>query len=670
MLRKREDHPGYKLWLKYNPLRDSLRTEYWKQIGNFRLLGDSPVHGALKREASLAFEGMFGTSIPGERGKGCALIIALDRDWKQMEPSLFNPEESENPGEEGFRLVSLHSGDLSLSSPGSSGLLYGFFHLLRMMRLGQPLKGLNLCQSPRLQYRMLNHWDNLDGSVERGYAGLTLWKWSDLPEKVDPRYTDYARACASVGINAASVNNVNTQPEILSDPYLEKAAVLAAVFREYGIKLFLSVNFASPQLLGGLESSDPMDQKVIDWWTERVAAIYRRIPDFGGFVVKADSEGQPGPFAYGRTHSDGANMLGRLLEPFGGLLVWRAFVYGHGEKDRVTTSYEHFKPQDGEYHSNVALQVKNGAVDFQPREPVHPLFGAMEKTNLFMEIQITQEYLGQGNQLVYLGPMWKEILDFDTRKEEEPRCIGPWLADRGTRKITGIAAVANTGDDPDWCGSLMHPMNWYAFGRLSWDYHLDAEDIIREWIISTFDLEGQALDWVTEMLMLSWEACVDYTSPLCLHHIMKEGHHYGPDPGYNSGLREDWRSTYYHRADSKGIGFDRTRKGSNGVDQYEAAVAEEFNDPKSCPEKYILWFHHLPWDQILSSGRTVKDEISHQYSRGVQKVEQMIALWDRMENQIDHETFELVRNKLKIQLFDAKEWKKVCTEYFLSFTHP
>ncbi len=560
---------------------------------------------------------------------------------------------------EGFSIVSDKS-KMFVYAKSYTGLLYAAFWLTRKIQTGDSLDTISICENPSLKYRILNHWDNLDGSIERGYAGKSLWKWASLPDTLDSRYEDYARMMCSIGINGSVLNNVNTQPEILSYDYIQKVSALASVFRSWGIKTYLSVNFGSPVSLGKLKTADPLDSEVIAWWKAKVDEIYKQIPDFGGFLIKADSEGQPGPFAYGRNHAEGANMIASILEKHGGILIWRAFVYGHGETDRAKKAYADFKPLDGKFSSNVAIQVKNGAIDFQPREPVHPMFGGMMNTNIFMEFQIAQEYLGQGNHLVYLAPMWKEILEFDTATRKENSKV--------KQCITGIAAVSNTGDNRDWCGSLFHPANLYAYGRLAWNYDLSPEEIAREWTLCTWGHNEKIFKIVTSILMNSWEACVNYMTPLCLHHIMKYHHHYGPDPACDEGQREDWKPRYYHRADKQGLGFDRTRKGSCAVDQYAAPVADMFNSLQTCPEKYLLWFHHVPWDYVLSSGRTLKDELVFLYNKGVSQAEQLLSWWKNTESLLDKEHYEAVLNKLVIQVSDAHEWRDVCLQYFLSFT--
>ncbi len=615
--------------------------------------------------------------------------IALLDTWQKagsQQAKRFSPTLQEQA--ESFQWVS-RGETLLLASASAQGLLYGIFQLLRDIACGKSLDNYEVFDYPHLSWRILNHWDNLDGTIERGYAGNSLWKWDELPNVVDTRYTDYARACASIGINGTVVNNVNTQPEILSDTYIEKVATLANVFRKYGIRTFLSVNFGSPVLLGNLDTADPLDKKVIAWWKERIEHIYTTISDFGGFIVKADSEGQPGPFSYGRDHTDGANMLARLLEPKGGLLIWRAFVYGQGEKDRAASAYNHFMPFDGKFHTSAVLQVKNGPIDFQPREPVSPLFGAMDHTNVFMEFQITQEYLGQGNHIVYLAPMWKEILTFDTGKPKAPASsvvgdctesdafsqpfepassvVGDWLSDTSTRPITGIAAVTNIGNNTNWCGSSMHQLNWYAYGRLAWNYTLEPESILDEWLLQSLPLTKKGLATCKKILLSSWETCIDYMTPLGLNHIMKEGHHYGPDPGYNECFREDWNSTYYHRADSEGLGFDRSPQGSGAVLQYFSKISEQWRYKESCPEKYLLWFHHVPWEYTLSSGRTLWQELQFRYNRGVTEVQKMQELWGSLAEELPKSLYEEIQEKLAIQYNDAVEWRDVCLQYFATF---
>ncbi|MBO4705599.1 MAG: alpha-glucuronidase [Spirochaetaceae bacterium] len=647
-----------------------MTKKYSAKIKNVYTALGSEILDAVSDEIELAFSSLLDTNFLLERSNtvkfsNSSLLIApydhLDEDLCARLPSDTLPEG------DGYSIHTIQDSIL-ITGLTEKGILYGSFYFLRLLQTGKSIENLSIVSSPSVKWRILNHWDNLDGSVERGYAGKSLWKWRELPKLIDSRYKDYARACASIGINGAVLNNVNTQVYILSQEYIEKAAAIASVFRHFGIRIFLSVNFSSPALLGGLGTADPFDKSVIRWWKEKTAEIYSVIPDFGGFLVKADSEGQPGPYVYGRDHADGANMLGSVLEPYGGIVIWRAFVYGQGETDRAKKAYSDFKPLDGKFLSNVCVQVKNGPIDFQPREPIHPLFGGMDKTNIFMELQITQEYLGQGNHLVFLAPMWKEILDFDTFAKGKGSTVGSFLAAKADdKRLTGIAGVSNIGSDKNWCASLFHPANWYAFGRLCWDYTLTAEEIAEEWAVCTWGANQKVLEAVKYILMNSWQACLDYMTPLCLHHIMRYNHHYGPDPACDEGSREDWKPRYYHRADSAGLGFDRTRNGTDAVDQYHKPVADMFNDIKKCPEKYLLWFHHVPWDYKLSSGRSLKDELSFVYEKGVKEAEMLRDKWLEIKPEIDKKRFESVLDKLNIQYEDAKEWRDVCLDYFLKF---
>ncbi len=598
----------------------------------------------------------------------------------------------EVPEEDGFVIhrinVDLHKNEsikdecTVITSNTDSGVLYGVFAFIREVRLGKHPTLVQLIDRPRIKYRMLNHWDNLDGSIERGYAGKSLWKWNDLPQRIDSRYEDYARFCASIGINCTVINNVNSQAEILSTEYLEKVKVLASCFAKWGIKTFISVNFGSPVFLHDLDIADPFDDRVRQWWKNKAKEIWNLIPDFGGFLVKADSEQQKGPFEYGRSQSDGANMLSDAVSPYNGIIIWRAFIYGHGENDRAKKAYSIFKPLDGQFRQNVAIQVKNGPIDFQPREPVHPLFGSYEKNSLFMEFQITQEYLGQGNHLVFLAPMWKEILDFDLNGST----LNPSLLENNDynvetvgmslekSKMSGIAGVSNIGNNEDWCGSLFHSANWYAFGRLCWDYTLSEEIIAREWAIMTWGKNPEILSSIMYILLNSWNACVNYMTPLGLHHIMKFNHHYGPDPACDEGTREDWKPRYYHQADKEGLGSrrDRSEGGSAACDQYRKNAADIFADIKQCPEKYLLWFHHVSWEYKLNSGLTLKEELKSNYSKGVEEAEKLREIWKKNEKLVpkilSKEKYESVLNKLDIQVEDAHEWKDVCLKYFMSFT--
>ena len=510
--------------------------------------------------------------------------------------------------------------------------------------------------------RVLDHWDNLDDSVERGYAGKSMWGWTQrrVPEKRIREYADFNR---ELGIDAAVLNNVNASPQILTPKRLERVAAIADILREYGIKVYLSVNFASPSALGELPTADPLDPAVILWWQEKVSDIYGMIPDFGGFLVKASSEGQPGPQDFGRTHADGANMLARALKPYGGIVMWRSFVYSPDSPDRAAQAYEEFVPLDGAFEDNVIIQVKNGPVDFQPREPASPLFWAMHKTALMPEFQITQEYLGQDRMLCYLAPMWKECLDTLMAYGYSP---------------DSFAGVANTGRKGRKlsCGHPFAQANWYAFARLCADPSLSSAQIAREWLYRSFpkprrvaqqEFEENFISPVTEMMLSSREACVDFMTPMGLHHLMAWQHHYGPDPGCDvPGAREDWLPRYYHRADTSGIGFDRTASGGSGsLKQYPEELRKIYEDPQSCPEEYLLWFHHLPWDYQMEDGRSLWEHICSHYDRGVRTVQGYIPLWDGVKPYVrDRRLWRRVRSLLEIQARDAAEWRDVCVSYF------
>jgi alpha-glucuronidase len=556
-----------------------------------------------------------------------------------------------------------------VTANSATAVLTGTFHFLRLLQTHQDISALDITSRPRIRHRILAHWDNLDGSIERGYAGRSLWNWDELPNKIDARYHDYARACASIGINGTCLNNVNANAKSLTTEYLEKTAALADVFRPYGIRVYLSLAFSAPIRLGGSDTSDPRDPAVAAWWKQKVDEIYRLIPDFGGFQVKANSEGQPGPQDYGANHDDGANILADALAPYGGMLLWRAFVYDTSvDADRAKCAHKEFVPLDGKFRPNILVQVKNGPIDFQPREPFHPLFGTMPQTPLAMELQVAQEYLGQSKHLVYLGGMWKEILDSDTYAKGPgstvARIVDGSLYDHS---ISCIIGVANTGSDRNWCGHHFSQANWYAFGRLAWDYGLSAEAIADEWIRMTWSNDPRVLDAIKTMMLGSWEACINYMTPLGLHHMMREHHHYGPDPGFNAAPRPDWNNVYYHRADAKGIGFDRSSAGSNAVSQYHSPLREQFDDINTCSEKFLLWFHHVPWDHRLQSGRTLWEELRHRYDVGIAFVEQMRNLWQSLQARLDPERHAHVSRRLEQQLENARLWREVCIKYFGRF---
>lgn len=573
--------------------------------------------------------------------------------WKggEVDLQLCADETHRRLGKEGYA-IRTSEGKTVLEAATEQGLLYATYHLLRLQAEGADCTRLDIQEKPAFDIRVLNHWDNLDGTIERGYAGRSLWKWEELTDSVSARYREYARANASVGINGTVLNNVNASPEILSADYLQKVRKLADVFRPYGIKVYLSVNFASPMKLGGLSTADPLDKEVARWWKEKVREIYGLIPDFGGFLVKANSEGQPGPCDYGRTHAEGANMLAEALKPYGGIVMWRAFVYSPSDADRAKQAYLEFQPLDGRFRDNVMVQVKNGPIDFQPREPYSPLFGAMPHTPLMVELQITQEYLGHSNHLAYLATMWKEFY----------RYVQP-------SSLKGVAGVVNVGDHVNWCGHDFAQANWYAYGRLAWNPDLSAEEIAREWLAQTFTADRRFVEPMTQVMMDSREAVVDYMMPLGLHHIFAWGHHYGPEPWCKvPGARADWLPSYYHQADKEGLGFDRSRSGSDAVSQYPDSLARVFDSLEQCPEEYLLWFHHVNWNQKLRSGRSLWDELCYKYQKGVDEVRAFQRVWKDMQPYVDAERYQAVAERLDIQARDAVWWKDACLEYFRTFS--
>lgn len=554
-------------------------------------------------------------------------------------------------GKDGYTITS-ENGVVTLRSLSETGLLYAAYHLLRLQASGENCSALDICEKPMNDIRILNHWDNPDGTIERGYAGRSLWKWDELPATVSLRYAEYARANASIGINGTVLNNVNASPDVLSSENLDKVKVLADIFRPYGIKVYLSVNFATPMKLGGLSTADPLNAEVAEWWKQKVHEIYSMIPDFGGFLVKANSEGQPGPCDYNRTHAEGANMLASALKPYGGIVMWRAFVYSPSDADRAKQAYLEFKPLDGKFLDNVIVQVKNGPIDFQPREPYSPLFGDMPHTQLMVEFQVTQEYLGHSNHLAYLAPMWKEFYQYFSPEE-----------------MRAAAGVTNIGDDTNWCGNDLAQSNWYAFGRLAWNPMLSSEEIAEEWLAQTFTTDSRFVRPMTEVMMQSRETVVDYMMPLGLHHIFAWGHHYGPEPWCEiEGARPDWLPSYYHRADCEGLGFDRTTEGSDAVSQYPDSLAAVFNSIDKCPEEFLLWFHHVPWKHEMKSGRTMWDELCVRYQRGVDSARSFCDTWSAMQPYVDAERHAAVSHRFRIQASDAVWWKDACLEYFRTFS--
>ena len=673
---------GYDLWLRYRPLPAAGRAALQAAATGIAATSDTPTVRAAGAELKRGLAGLLGRSddaIPSTTPAHAGAVVLSRAD---LPAGLLGADAVRRDlatlGTDGYlvRRTRISGNPVTLIAANTDiGLLYGSFAWLRQLQLGASPDRIALSDKPSLPLRVLNHWDNLDRTVERGYAGESIWNWWELPNIVDPRYTDYARANASLGINGTVLNNVNAKAEVLSPAFIAKTAAIANVLRPYGIRVFLSVRWSTPLELKETKTADPLDPAVAAWWTRKADEIYRSIPDFGGFLVKANSEGQPGPQDYGRNHADGANMLARALAPHNGVVMWRAFVYSppahpNQVSDRAAQAYDQFKPLDGKFDKNVLVQVKNGAIDFQPREPAHPLFGAMPDTPLMMEFQVTKEYLGFATHLVYLGPLFQETLRFDTRAGNKPMTVAHVLegAQKGGQMshVGGIAGVANIGSSRNWTGSTFDQANWYAFGRLAWNPDLDSRAIAREWAGQTFAPDARVVDPVVDMMMRSREAAVDYMTPLGLHHIMGTGHHHGPAPWVDDLARADWNPVYYHRAGKDGIGFDRTAKGSNAVAQYAPEVARRFADPATTPPQFLLWFHHLPWDYRMPDGRTLWADLIAHYDHGVAEVDAMQAEWHRLRPFVDARRFDDVAQRLAQQRREAEWWRDACIAYFQS----
>ena len=568
--------------------------------------------------------------------------------------------------------------EATITASNPIGLLYGAYELIRLQNTDAYntgsgnqqnfSKAIDETEKPQVGLRILNHWDNLDGSIERGYAGKSIFKWEEIKlgkngkggsisKNLHDRLITYARANASLGINGSVLNNVNASPKMMTAEYINKVRVIANILRPYGIRVYLSINFASPMALGYTKTADPLDKKVQQWWQKKAKEIYAAIPDFGGFLVKANSEGQPGPGDYHRTHAEGANMLADAVKPYGGIIMWRSFVYGanHKGEDRVKQAVSEFKGMDGKFRDNVILQSKNGPLDFQPREPYAPIFDNIKQTPQIAELQITQEYLGQSKHLTYLAPMWKEFFGF----------VNP-------SKLVGISGVANIGDDANWCGHPFSQANWYAFGRLAWNPSLTAEEIAHEWLVQTYENQDEKFTKPVEMMMMtSREACVNYMMPLGLHHIFKFDHHYGPEPdGFIASYPLEWCPVYYHKADAKGIGFDRSSKGTDAVGQYPEPYRSQYDNIETCPEEYLLWFHHVPWTYKMKSGSTLWQELCMKYNMGVAMVEVYRDFWHTSAKQYmkGHEQeWQHTDSLLNVQLENAKEWRNTCLKYFQNY---
>lgn len=666
---------GYELWLRYNRISNtSLRLNYIRQLSSVTLIGHSPTLQAAKYELIKGLKGLTGSKIPffKKQDNGSpGLFIATAGNLGSLKKNI-PPSQLQQCGNEGYLLTTTKTGSkrIIITAQSDIGILYGVFHFLRLLQTEQSLDNLHILSVPGLKLRLLNHWDNLNRTVERGYAGFSIWNWHTLPAYIDQRYIDYARANASVGINGTVLTNVNANATVLTQPYLQKVKALAGVFRPYGIKVYLTARFSAPIESGGLKTADPLNEQVRQWWKDKAKEIYALIPDFGGFLVKANSEGQPGPQDYKRTHSDGANMLAEAVAPYKGIIIWRAFVYAsENPTDRHKQAFDDFVPLDGKFSSNVMVQVKNGAIDFMPREPFHPLFGAMPKTPLMMEFQVTQEYLGQSTNLVYLAPLFKEVLDSDTRSRGKGSTVAKIIdGSLDSHTLNGMAGVANIGNDLNWCGHPFAQANWFALGRLAWNYSLSAEQIAQEWLQMTFSNDKKFLQPVLNLMLKSRENLVDYMNPLGLHHIMGTGHHYGPAPWVNDQRRPEWNPVYYHKADSTGIGFNRTATGSNALSQYHPEVRAHWEQLDNCDEKYLLWFHHVPWTHLMKNGRTLWNELCYRYYNGAAAVQKMQEAWKPLEPLIDQERFDQIRQLMAIQYQEATWWRDACLLYFQQFS--
>jgi len=659
---------GYQLWLRYLPLPQEVRQSY---AGHLKAVVGPNLSSRSAQAAVTELQKGLSSMLAEPVGTSDGIVAgAVVLGTPQSLPLLATLGLPLNDlGREGYlvRSALVEKQPVTLIAANSDiGLVYGAFELLRQVQTHQPIDSIDRLEAPKVQLRLLNHWDNLDRTVERGYAGQSIWDWWRLPDIVDPRYTDYARANASIGINGTVLNNVNARPEVLTDRYIAKAAAVADVLRPWGLRVYLSVRFSSPVDIGGLATADPLDPAVRQWWRSRADEIYSAIPDFGGFLVKANSEGQPGPQNYGRTHADGANMLAAALLPHGGVVMWRAFVYSEEDpEDRVKQAFTEFTPLDGQFAKNVVVQVKNGPLDFQPREPFHPLFGAMPRTPLMMEFQVTKEYLGFSTHLVYLGALWEEVLEAETFVQDGDSTVASVID--GTLRdypLTGMAGVANIGTDRDWSGSPFDQANWYAFGRLAWNPHRSSKAIAEDWLRQTFSTAPEFVGPAADIMMRSREAVVDYMTPLGLTHIMGTGHHYGPAPWVSDLGRPEWNPYYYHRADSEAIGFDRTPSGSNAIAQYAPQLANRFASPATTPDIYLLWFHRLPWDYTMRSGQSLWQELIEHYDHGVAEVERMQADWAKLEPWVDAQRFDRVSRLLTIQLREARWWRDACIAYF------
>ncbi len=657
---------GYDLWLRYGLIENTeVLEQYRSRISTYYISESTATSEVMRQELDRAFRGLLGSEVGRTTSMEDANVLLVLASKLPGNMSV----DIDVLAKDGFTIQTTDD-QIIIVSKTQVGLLYGAFHFIRLLQGQRDISKLSILENPKIDIRILNHWDNLDRTSERGYAGFSIWDWHRLPDYLDPRYTDYARANASIGINAVALTNVNANALILTPMYLEKVKALADLFRPYGIRVYLTGRFSAPIEIGDLGTADPLSDSVQEWWSEKAKEIYSYVPDFGGFLVKANSEGQPGPQDYERSHADGANMLARAVQPHGGVVMWRAFVYSNEQPDdRAKQAYNEFKPLDGSFEDNVLIQVKNGPIDFQPREPFHPLFGAMPQTPLMMEFQITQEYLGQATQWVYLGPMWEEILTTDTYQQGEGSTVAR-VVDGTMHKYsaTGIAGVANIGNDINWTGHPMAQANWFAFGKLAWNPQASSSTIADEWIRATYGNNETVVSTIADIMMSSWDASVAYMTPLGLHHLMGTSHHYGPAPWVRKMRRADWTPYYYHKSDENGIGFDRSTSGSNAVEQYAETLEKVYGDIDQCPEEFLLWFHHADWDHPMKSGRTLWEELGFKYQEGINSVREMQQQWNSLETYIDSHRFTQVKQLLTIQEKEAIWWKDACMLYFQTFS--
>ncbi|MBD8349255.1 alpha-glucuronidase family glycosyl hydrolase [Dysgonomonas sp. HGC4] len=662
---------GYELWLRYHKIDNpTLLEKYQSQNKGVVFPANSDRLKAAKKELDLGLKGLLNIDLADSQSlTSGGLLIGTPQSSDLIARSNYAKEiNALDPEGYIIRTANVDEKQVTLVAAKTDiGVLYGVFHYLRLMQTNQLLDKLAITEEPKLQLRVLDHWDNLNGTIERGYAGYTLWDWARLPNYKSPRYTDYARANASIGINGAVLNNVNANAKSLRAEWIIKAAALADAFRPYGIRVYLTARFSAPKEIGGLSTADPLDPQVRQWWRDKAKEIYEYIPDFGGFLVKANSEGQPGPQDYGRTHADGANMMAEALEPYGGVVFWRAFVYQNERHiDRVMNGYEEFKPLDGQFNRNVFVQPKNGPIDFQPREPFHPLFGAIPKTALALEFQITQENLGHAGHLVYLGSLFEETLQSDTYENGKGSTVSKVLQNyKKTHGISGIAGVPNTGTDINWTGHLFGQANWHAFGRLAWNPDMTSKDMSEEWIRMTFSNDKKVIAPIQKIMLMSREAAVNYMTPLGLNHIMNYDTHNGPEPWHDDPV---WSAFDYHKASESGVGVDRTHTGTNAVGQYHQPLSNQLDDVKTCPPQFLLWFHRVAWDYKMPSGNTLWNDLVAHYYLGVDEVHQMQSIWNTLEKDMDDERFVHVKSLLELQEQEAVWWRDGCVLFFQQYS--